>query len=133
MHHRSMRRWPRSRHSSSPAASSNAEPTCQNLGAIGPSDSDKSALVSGSPGSGGGVPELLHRILCKWAIHRLNAHQLPFLGVEVDLEGPAVRGSDQQLRPWVAAAEDDLVDAAPGHSMTRRPLRTRRPFGSART
>ena len=62
-------------------------------------------------------PQLAHRSLGKEAIHRLNAHELPLLGIEVGLERPTIRRRDQQQSPGIAGAEDDLVDATPGHGM----------------
>jgi hypothetical protein len=61
--------------------------------------------------------ELVHRSLGKEAIHRLNAHELPLLSIQVGLEGPTIFWLDQQQSPGIAGAEDDLVDAIPRHGM----------------
>jgi hypothetical protein len=36
-------------------------------------------------------PKLIHRSLRKWTVHRLNAHKLMLLSIEVGLEGTAIR------------------------------------------
>ena len=62
--------------------------------------------------------ELVDRGLRKIAIHRLNAHHLPLLSIDVGLERPTILGRDQQQSPGIAGAEDDLVYAVPGHGMS---------------
>ena len=62
-------------------------------------------------------PELVDRSLGKRTVHRLNAHELTLLSIQVGLKGPTIRRFEQQLRPWIAGAEDDLVDTLPGHGM----------------
>jgi hypothetical protein len=67
-------------------------------------------------------PELVHRCGSKPAVNRLNTHQLSLLSIEVCLEWPAVGGQHQQLRPGITWAQNDLVDATPGHRIRPQPV-----------
>ena len=53
-------------------------------------------LASGFEEAAVASPKLVHSSLGEWAIHRLNAHQLAFLGIKVSLERPTIFGRDQQ-------------------------------------
>ncbi len=53
------------------------------------------ARVWGPTDNGGDSANVVAH-LGEWAIHRLNAHQLAFLGIKVSLERPTIFGRDQQ-------------------------------------
>jgi hypothetical protein len=61
--------------------------------------------------------ELVHGFCRELAVDCLDAHHLPLICFEISLERAAVGRLEQQQRPWITWAQDDLVDPLPRHSV----------------